>query len=59
MIEIKKNENFQGWIQIFSFGQFIDEVQGRAKAMRIASKLARKENLSCVSHFGKIVKVDS
>ena len=57
MISIKKNESFPSWIQIFAFGQFIEEVQGRARAMRIAKELARKHNLTSVDHFGKAVRI--
>ena len=58
MIKIEKNENCQGWIQVFSFGQFVDEVQGRAKAMRIASKIAREQGQPHLCRFGKVVKTD-
>ena len=57
MIVLKKNESFPEWIQIFAFGAFIEEVKGRAKAMRIATKLAKKNKLEHVNQFGKAVRV--
>jgi len=58
MIKIQKNQNCQGWIQVFSFGQFVDEVQGRARARRIATKLARQHEQTHISQFGKVVRLD-
>lgn len=58
MISIKKNENFPSWIQIFAFGQFVDEVQGKANALRIASKLAKQNNHRVINCFGKTEKVN-
>ena len=42
---------------MFAFGQFVDEVQGRAKAMRIAKQLAKDNNLNHVNKFGKAIKI--
>jgi len=57
MISIRKNESFPSWIQVRAFGQVIEEVQGRAKAMRIAKQLAKDNNETHVVKFGKAVKV--
>ena len=57
MISIRKNESFPSWIQVRAFGQVIEEVQGRAKAMRIAKQLAKDHNETHVVKFGKAVKV--
>ena len=58
MITIKKNENFPSWIQVFAFGQFVDEVESRAKAMKIAKRLAKKEGLNHVNAFGRVKRIE-
>jgi hypothetical protein len=57
MISIEKNINFPSWIQVFAFGQLIDEVQGKAKAMRIATKLAQENKLTHINSFGKVEQI--
>ena len=57
MIVLKKNKSFPEWIQIFAFGEFIEEVKGRAKAFRVATKLAKQNKLSHVNKFGEMVEV--
>ena len=57
MITIKKNTNFPKWIQIFAFGQFIDEVQGNAKALRLAKTIANENGVSHINVFGEVQKV--
>jgi hypothetical protein len=58
MITIKKNESFPGWIQIFAFGNLVEEVEGRAKALRVGKKLAKKNKLEYVLYLDKMVNVD-
>ncbi|SVD07129.1 uncharacterized protein METZ01_LOCUS359983 [marine metagenome] len=43
MIKIVRNPNFPEWLEIFNGRTLIKEVQGRAKAVRIAEKLAKKQ----------------
>lgn len=57
MITIKKNPNFPSWLQIFSSGNLIDEVTGRAKALRIASQAAKKEKSYTINFLGKTVDI--
>lgn len=57
MISIKKNESFPAWLQVFAFGQFVDEVQGRAKALRLATRLAKENGHDGISVLGKYEKV--
>jgi hypothetical protein len=57
MISIKKNESFPAWLQVFAFGQFVDEVQGRAKALRLATRLAKENGQASVCLFGKMQKI--
>ena len=59
MISIKKNDSFPTWIQVFAFGQFVDEVEGRAKALRIATKLAKENNITQINLFGKLEEIKS
>ena len=56
MIKIVKNESFPQWLDIFAFGEFIEQVQGRVKALRIAKKLARQHGeKSVLDHRGNLV----
>tara|TARA_A100001037_G_C15065427_1_gene596802 strand:- start:107 stop:280 length:174 start_codon:yes stop_codon:yes gene_type:complete len=57
MIVLKKNESFPEWIQIFEFGGFVEEVKGKAKAIRIATKLARKNKLKHINESGKVINI--
>ena len=57
MISIKKNNSFPKWIQVFAFGQFIDEVQSRAKALRLATQLAKENKLTHINVMGKVQEV--
>tara|TARA_Y100000310_G_C20071073_1_gene529419 strand:- start:44 stop:220 length:177 start_codon:yes stop_codon:yes gene_type:complete len=57
MIATKKNLNFPAWIQIFAFGKCVEEVEGRAKALRLAKQIARDNKLNSVLHLGEIVRV--
>ena len=52
MIKIEKNTSFPEWIDIFAFGEFVEQVKGKAKALRIASKLARKNGQKSVLALG-------
>jgi len=58
MISIKKNDSFPKWIQVFAFGQFVDEVEGRAKALRIATNLAKENKQTHINMFGKVRKLE-
>jgi len=58
MISVKKNESFPRWIQIFAFGNFVEEVEGRAKALRLAKRLAKKNKFDYVLFLDKMVNVD-
>lgn len=57
MITIKKNANFPKWIQVFAFGNFIDEVEGNAKALRLAKTIAKKNGVAHINVFGEVKKV--
>ena len=58
MIKIEKNLSFPDWIDIFAFGEFIDQVKGRAKALRIATKLAKDNGKDLIIVDDKIIKLD-
>jgi len=58
MIKIEKNISFPEWTDIFAFGEFVEQVKGRAKALRVASKLARKNGQKSILVNGKLVEVD-
>ena len=59
MISIKKNNNFPKWIQVFSFGKFVEEVQSHAKARRIATELAKEQGEDLICDHGKAIKIKS
>ena len=48
MITIKRHPNLTNWIEIRFFAELVDQVVGRAKALRIASHLASKKNAQVV-----------
>ena len=61
MIKIIKNANFPQWFQIIftdslGFWDIMDEVKGKAHAMRIAKKLAQKEKIKNVDVDGFIME---
>ena len=58
MISIQENMSFPSWLQIFAFGALIEEVEGKAKALRVGKKLARKNKLDYVYFLDNVVKVD-
>lgn len=58
MIKIEKNQSFPEWTDIFAFGEFVEQVKGRAKALRVATKLARKNGQNSVLVNGKLVEVN-
>jgi hypothetical protein len=63
IIKIAKNANFPQWFQIvftdaLGFFDVIDEVKGKARAMRIAKKLAKKEKIQNVDVDGFIMSTE-
>lgn len=52
MISVRRNKNFTNWIQVFSFGKFIDELTSEAKALELAESLAKKRNLNFINVEG-------
>ncbi len=60
MIKIEKNENFGGIFNIFAFGRFVDQVQGRAKALHIAKSLAQEnQETHIINHKNQIISSKS
>ena len=58
MIKIEKNENFGGFFNIFAFGQFVDQVQGRAKALHIAKEIAEENHQAhIINHKNQVISV--
>jgi len=55
MIKIVRNSNFAGIFDIFAFDQFIEQVQGEAKALRFAKRIARKNSISFVVLDGETI----
>lgn len=53
MISVRRNKNFTNWIQVFSFGKFIDELTSEAKAIELAESLAKKRNLNYINIEGE------
>ena len=63
MIKVIKNVNLPQWFQVtftdsLGFFDILEEVQGKAKAMRIAKKLARKEGVGHVNVEGFIIPTE-
>ena len=57
MITIKQNPNFTKFFQVFAFGQYIDEVERRSKAIRIANKLAKQHKQEFINVDGLMQEV--
>ncbi len=63
LIKIFKNPNFPQWLRIeftdrFGFMHFVDEVQGRAMAIKVAKKVAKKEKVRHINVEGFIAKTE-
>jgi len=58
MITIKKNPSFAGWFQVISFGRLVDEVSGRAKALRLAKREARDNKINHIMFLDKIIDIN-
>ncbi len=52
MIKIEKNQNFKGFLDIFVGGFHFEQVKSRAKAIRIASNLAKERGEIGFSFLG-------
>jgi len=58
MITIRKNPSFTSWFQIISFGRIVDEVEGRAKALRIAKREAKDNQQTHIIFLGKALDIN-
>lgn len=63
MIKIVKNANLPQWFSIeisdkLGFMDVFDEVQGRALAIKVAKKLARKEKIKLINVEGFIAETE-
>ena len=57
MIKTEKNENIQGFFNVFAFGKLVREVQGRVKAKAFANELARQHKQThFVNHRNETIK---
>ncbi len=57
MISVKQNPNFTKFFQVFSFGKFVDEVEGQAKALRLAKDEAKSHRIKQVNFLGNILDI--
>lgn len=63
MIKIFKNPNFPQWFSVeftdkLGFMDKVDEVKGRALAIKVAKKLAKKERVKHISVDGFIAETE-
>ena len=58
MIKVVKNPSFQGYYEIYDDYTPVEEVQGKLKAKRVASKLAKKLKLQFFVFLGESVDVE-
>jgi hypothetical protein len=58
MIKVIKNASFSGYYEIYDDYVAVDEVQGKLKAKRVASKLAKKLKLQFFVFLGESVDVE-
>ena len=57
MIQVEQHPNFSKWQTISAFGKTINQVQGKANALRIASRHAKRQGISILLNDGEVVKV--
>tara|TARA_B100000427_G_scaffold329746_1_gene347471 strand:- start:5514 stop:5738 length:225 start_codon:yes stop_codon:yes gene_type:complete len=57
MIKIEKNSNFPKFFNVFAFGKFVDQVQGQARAVRVAKKLAKENEQDLIINQGKVEEI--
>jgi hypothetical protein len=57
MITIKQNPNFTKFFQVFAFGEFIEEVERKSKAIRVATKLAKDSKQDMINVDGEMTKI--
>ena len=62
-IIVERNPNFPQWFTVlvkdaFGFEDVLDEVKGRAMAMRVAKRLARKEEVDFVVLDGFVIETE-
>ena len=58
MIKIVQNESFPKWMQIFAFGDLVEEIDSKNKALRIAKKLAKQNKINCLYFLGELIPTD-
>ena len=63
MINVLKNANFPQWFSIeftdkLGFMEIIDEVKGRSMAIKVAKRLAKKENVKHINIDGFIAETE-
>ncbi len=58
MIKIVKNESFPKWVQIIAFGNLVEEIDNKAKALRKAKKLAKENKMNYLYFLGECVSTD-
>lgn len=57
MIKVIKNKSFSGYYEIYDGLYVVEEIQGRAKARRVALKLAKEKKESFIVFLGESVDV--
>jgi len=58
MIKVIKNASFDGYYEIYDGLYVVEEIQGRAKARRLALKLAKAKKEAYIAFLGETVDVD-
>ena len=59
MISIRTNPNFSNWFQVFAFGKMVDELNNIAKAVNLASAIARNTEQTHIVVDGEATEVQS
>ena len=58
MIKVIKNKSFSEYYEIYDDSVRLEEVQGKLKAKRVATKLAKKLNQTFFIFLGESINVD-
>tara|TARA_Y100000361_G_scaffold125574_1_gene119184 strand:- start:547 stop:720 length:174 start_codon:yes stop_codon:yes gene_type:complete len=57
MITIKQNPNFGKFFQVFAFGKFVDELDRKGKAVRLATRIAKSHKLTMINIEGRMEEI--
>jgi len=58
MISVRQNPNFKRFFQVISFGRIIEEIDSKARVLRLAKEEAKRHNVTHVNFLGEFIKTE-